>query len=674
MLKPLSIKNKLSTPKFREPSLAVPHKFAESATEVKIADPRAVRALVALMDMEAVLGGAASHFGGPSALAEINSILHALAYNSSENWHENFNLINDAGHCENGLYALKALYNFGGLEVADLKKFRSIESPLTGHGEVHVNPEGVQLSNGPLGSSVAQAQGLALGDRLSKSNRVTVLTLSDGGAMEGEAREALASIPGFAKKGHLNPFILVISDNNTKLSHRIDEDSFSMKPTFDSLETHGWKLVKDIDGHSLSEVSNAFEKAIEDSKKDPSKPIALHFKTIKGKGYKSAEESNSGGHGFPLKTPEGLRQMVSEIYEGCDLPGVIDSWLKDLEKRHEENKSKTTESVNESVKKEKIQVGLAQALIDLKKSGAPLVSVSSDLYGSTGLAAFRKEFPESSFDVGIAESNMVSVGAGLSKTGFIPLVDTFAQFGVTKGALPITMASLSEAPVLCFFSHTGFQDAADGASHQALSYFAMVSSIPNVDVVSLSCSSEAYDLVSEVVNTYMDKIKKGETPNSTVFFLGRENFPQHYVPGLKYTTSSEAVLVDGGEDSKALILTTGSLVPQAMEASKKLESDGHRVSVVSKSLINSGFTDSFKKLLSKSNGRLIVLEDHQKISGFGAFALSKITEQFGGGVVKDFTHLGVDGVFGRSAYKAAELYAANGIDSKAVVEAVLSTS
>ena len=53
------------------------------------------------------------------------------------------------------------------------------------------------------------------------------------------------------------------------------------------------------------------------------------------------------------------------------------------------------------------------------------------------------------------------------KTRLCTLVDTFAQFGVTKGNLPLAMADQSEAPIIAFFSHTGFQDAADGASHQA---------------------------------------------------------------------------------------------------------------------------------------------------------------------------------------------------------------
>jgi len=667
MIKPLSIKNKLSKPNLKKPSLSVDFAPSTGGNELQVADPRALRALVALMDMEAVLGGAASHFGGPSALAEINAVLYAIAFEKGEDWSKKFNLINDAGHCENGLYALKALYEFGGLKIDDLKKFRSIESALTGHGEVHVYPEGVQLSNGPLGSSVGQAQGLALGDKLSGKSTTTVLTLSDGGAMEGEAREALASIPGWAAKGYLNPFVLIISDNNTKLSHRIDEDSFSMKPTFDSLETLGWKVYKDIDGHDLDAVHTAFVAAFNSGSK---MPVALHFKTVKGKGFKQTEDSNSGGHGFPLKTQEGLRDMINEIYSGELLPPVIEAWLTDLEGRldHMPDYAEAP-AVKELLKKEKIQVGLAKALIELKKEGYPLVSVSSDLYGSTGLAAFRKEFPESSFDVGIAESNMVSVGAGLSKKGLIPLVDTFAQFGVTKGALPLTMASLSEAPVLCFFSHTGFQDAADGASHQALSYFAMVSSIPNVNVVSLSCSSEANKIVKDVVQEFKELADAGETPNSTVFFLGRENFPEYYVEDAKYSLNRETLLFDS-DKPEALILTTGSMVPQAVKAYEELKEEGKQVSVVTKSLINSGFTTDFRDMLAKANGNLIVVEDHQKVSGFASYALSKIVEQFGLDSVKSFKQLGVDGKFGRSAYKADELYTLNHMDAEAIKKLV----
>jgi len=640
MIKPLSLKTKLSKPK------KLNSDFKKEVSGLEIADPDAVRALVTLMDMEAVMGGAASHFGGPAALAEINSVLYALAFKEGDDWHQKFNLVNDAGHCENGLYALKALYNYAGLEINDLKKFRSIESKLTGHGEAHLFPEGVLISNGPLGSGIGPAQGLALGDQLSGSDRVTVLTISDGASMEGEVKEAFASIPGMAEKGYLNPFVMIISDNNTKLSSRIDEDSFSMSPTFKSLETLGWELKADIDGHDLDSVYKALTEAFKEAKANPKKPIALHFKTIKGKGHKASEEAKSGGHGFPLKSPEGLREMTKEVFKKDTLPLSLNSWVTEIESRV----LKKPDAKADEVKKEKIQVGLAKAFIEMKNEGMPLVSVSSDLYGSTGMAAFRKEFPKSSFDVGVAESNMVSVATGLSKTGYIPVVDTFSQFGVTKGALPLTMSNLSLAPIIAVYSHTGFQDAADGASHQALSYYAMMSSIPDVQVVSLSCSTEAYELVKEVVKDFKKKVDNGETPKSTVFFLGRENFPQYYIENKKYSLDSEVLLHEPSKP-KALLLTTGSMVPMALKMA-----DQEDYLLVSKPFINGEFSSEFKRLLEKAKGNLIVMEDHQKISGFGSYALMKLSEMYGADSIKSFKSIAVDGKFGRSAYKAQDLY------------------
>src|SRR5205823_1540014 len=121
-------------------------------------------------------------------------------------WHQLFHLLNDAGHCENGLFALKANYGFADLSLDALKGFRSIQSQLTGHGEAHLFPEAVYLSNGPLGSCIPQSQGLAFADHLAGKDRVTITAISDGGCMEGEAREALVAIPGLAAHGKMNPY------------------------------------------------------------------------------------------------------------------------------------------------------------------------------------------------------------------------------------------------------------------------------------------------------------------------------------------------------------------------------------------------------------------------------------------------------------------------------------
>src|SRR6187401_1258574 len=214
-LKPFETKSKLA-PTPGQPKYSVKVKNAEGK-EVIVGDPRATRALVALMDVHAVVGGAACHWGGPAAFAEIMAVVHGIMFGTTgRQWHEAYNFVNDAGHTENGIYALRANYGFDGMTFEDLKAFRSIKSKLTGHGESHLNPQGVLLSNGPLGSALPQAQGLAIADKVAKRDRATIVTVSDGASMEGEAKEAFAAIPGLASKGKVNPFVLLVSDNDTR--------------------------------------------------------------------------------------------------------------------------------------------------------------------------------------------------------------------------------------------------------------------------------------------------------------------------------------------------------------------------------------------------------------------------------------------------------------------------
>jgi transketolase len=647
---------------------------SEKYWDVELADPKATRALVSLMDMYAVLGGAASHYGGPAAFAELMSALHAILFlrakKENKEWFDLFNFVNDAGHCENGLYALKANYGMANLKLEDLKHFRSIKSKLTGHGESHLFPEGVLMSNGPLGSAFPQSQGLAMADALAGDKRVTVTAISDGACMEGEAREAFAAIPGFAKNNQLAPYVLIISDNNTKLSGRIDKECFSMTPTFNSLNDLGWKVISLDDGHNLKKCFEVIDSAIEEAQKNPQVPIVIHAKTIKGIGTKKTAESASGGHGFPLKSPTELAAFLSEIYDGHSYPKEFDGWISELIEIENRQKQIKEVPLFEGVKEEKIQTGIANAMIKAKKAGLPLVSVTSDLPGSTGVAGFRKEFPKDSFDVGIAESNMISVAAGFSKRGFIPVVDTFAQFGVTKGALPLTMAALSEAPMIAVFSHTGFQDAADGASHQALGWLAMVSSIPYVDVYALTSSSEAEALMTKVLQDFAVKKQANQTPNSTVFFLGRENFPQSFSKDLDYQLGKAQIISDNtAQFSRSVtLLGSGSMLVQAVKASRELEKQNIGSIVVNPAIHNHPDLKTILPCVQKTKGCYLVVEDHQVIGGFGQLLTAEIAKSQNPHLVKN---LGVQGAFGQSAYTAQELYEKHGLAATQITSTVI---
>jgi len=638
-----------------------------AGAEVAVADPNATRAAVALMNVHAVVGGAACHWGGPAAFAEIMAAAHALMFGTKgRQWHEAFHFVNDAGHTENGVYALRANYAFDGMSYETLRGFRGIESKLTGHGESHINPEGILISNGPLGSGLPQAQGLAIGDKMAGNERVTLCTISDGAMMEGEAKESVAAIPGLAAKGRVNPFVLILSDNDTKLSGRITDDSFSMQPCFAALAHLGWKVIEVADGHDLQSVYSALEGGIAESKSNPAQPVCLWVKTIKGKGIAATEESASGGHGFPLKSGELVNEWLNEIYGDAKVPAEFSEWANELRanwEAAEEAKNDTRASDVPVIKMSKVQAGLAKGAIRAAQEGAPVFSISSDVQGSTGISAYQKSFPGRFIEVGIAEANMISTGAGMSKVGFIPIVDTFGQFGVTKGNLPLTMAALSQGPVIAMFSHVGFQDAADGASHQATTYLAAVSAIPHTVVIVPSCSDEAEEFMYQAIKRFEVDRAAGNDGESYIFFVGRENYPLSWVENPVYDWGKAQVLQEGGD---VVLVGSGVLLNRVIEAGKQLASDGVKATVINNPFVNHVDVETIGEAVQAAGGKLVTIDDHQSIGGMGAQLSHALSCA---GVTHHIKTLGIDGEFGQSAYKADQLYEKNGLSVEGVMAA-----
>jgi transketolase len=574
--------------------------------------------------------------------------------------------VNDAGHTENGVYALRAQYGFDGMTFEDLKKFRSIHSKLTGHGESHLNPEGVFISNGPLGSGIPVAQGLALGDKLAKRDRLTFCVISDGACMEGEAKEALAAIPGLAGRGEINPFVLVVSDNDTKLSGRISKDSFTMEPSFAAMAPLGWNVRHVQEGQDLQKVYLAMEQAVAEAKGDPRRPVCLWVKTIKGFGVKETEQNSSGGHGFPLKDGEKIVEFVNEI-TGGKTPSDLAAWAQSLRQAWEEKqaaKKNAPPSAAPAVKKEKVQAGFSRAMTKAAQEGLPVISISADLAGSTGVAAFQKAVPGRSFDIGVAEANMVSTCTGLAKTGFLPVADTFSQFGITKGNLPIIMAALSQGPLVAAFTHAGFQDAADGASHEATTYFAAVASIPHTLAIAVSCSEQAEALMLEAFRRLAKERQAGKDGESAIFFAGREDFAARIGERPNGYPWGKAEVLRKGKD--VAIVACGPMVPLALEAAELLAKDGKQAAVIDNPFVNRPDLATISPAVAEAGGKLVTAEDHQIVGGMGAMLVHALN--LAGMGVKSAA-IGMKGEFGRSAYSARELYEHFGMGPKDIAEA-----
>ena len=309
-----------------------------------------------------------------------------------------------------------------------------------------------------------------------------------------------------------------------------------------------------------------------------------------------------------------------------------------------------------AVKKSKVQAGLAKAAIRAAQEGVPVFSISSDVQGSTGISAFQKALPDRFIEVGIAEANMINVGVGMSKVGIVPIVDTFGQFGVTKGNLPLTMGALSQGPVIAMFSHVGFQDAADGASHQATTYLAAVSAIPHTVVIVPSCSDEAEEFMYQAIKRFEADRSGGKDGESYIFFVGRENYPLSWVANPIYEWGRAQVLQEGGD---VVLVGSGVLLNRAIEAGKQLTEAGVEATVINNPFINHVDTETIGNAVKAASGRLVTIEDHQIIGGMGAQLSHALSNA---GISHSIKTLGIAGEFGQSAYKADQLYDKYGLN------------
>ena len=436
----------------------------------------------------------------------------------------------------------------------------------------------------------------------------------------------------------------------------------------------GWNVIQVPHGNNLPEVYLAVEQAIAAAKANPKQPVCVICKTVKGYGIKATEENSAGGHGFPLANGEKIVDWMTELFQGDTVPAELMTWAQglraDWEKSEAAKKAKAEAAAAAGTpapakpKTDKVQAGLAKAAVRAATEGLPVYSISADVQGSTGISLFQKSFPDRYIEVGIAEANMISVGAGLSKGGFIPIVDTFGQFGVTKGNLPLTMAALSQAPVIAMFSHVGFQDAADGASHQATTYFAATSAIPHTVVIAPSCFDEAESLMYQAIKQFAADRASGKDGNSYLFFVGRENYPLTWVEGAKYPWGKAQVLSTG---SDVVLIGCGVLVNKAIEAGKLLAAKGVKATVIGNPFVNQVDLETIGAAV-KACGKVVTIEDHQVLGGMGAQVSHALSNA---GIAHTMKSLGIHNEFGQSAYMAEELYVKHGLTAPKMAEAAL---
>jgi transketolase len=254
---------------------------------------------------------------------------------------------------------------------------------------------------------------------------------------------------------------------------------------------------------------------------------------------------------------------------------------------------------------EPIRKGFGRGLLAAGKKDGNIVAACADLTDSTQMSLFRDEFPERFIEVGVAEQNLVTVGAGLAATGKIPFVSSYAAFSPGRNWEQIrTTICLNERPVKIVGSHAGISVGPDGATHQMLEDLALMRVLPHMVVIAPGDSLEA-----ERATLALAQDKK----NPGYLRLAREKTPIITTAKTPFEIGKAYVYREGKD---VTLLATGTMTYHAMVAAEVLAKDGIDAEVVHVPTIKPLDTETILKSVRKT-GRAVTAEEAQINGGFG---------------------------------------------------------
>ena len=292
------------------------------------------------------------------------------------------------------------------------------------------------------------------------------------------------------------------------------------------------------------------------------------------------------------------------------------------------------------------------ALARIGKSNTNIIVLDADLSKSTKTDTFKKECPDRFFNVGIAEQNLISVGAGLAAAGKIPFVSSFAMFATGRAFEQIRNAvCYPKLNVKVCATHAGITVGEDGATHQSLEDIACMRVLPNMTVV-VPADEKETNAVIEWAAAYEGPV---------YVRLGRAGVDDVSPEEYTFTPGKSTQLIDG---SDVTIIACGALVGPAVEASKALQNNGISARVINMASIKPIDVDAIVKAASET-GAIVTAEEHNILGGLG----SAVAEVIVAHKPVPVEFVGVQDTYGESG-TPTELMTKYGLTTDDIVNAV----
>jgi transketolase len=255
----------------------------------------------------------------------------------------------------------------------------------------------------------------------------------------------------------------------------------------------------------------------------------------------------------------------------------------------------------------------ADTLISLARVDERIVVVCNDSVGSSNLVGFKTEFPDRMINVGIAEQDLVGVGAGLANGGMIPFVSAAAPF-LTGRALEQIKADVaySQAHVILCGQSPGFAYGELGPTHHSIEDLSWLRAVADLPVV----------VPADPAQTAAAVRWAAAQPGPSYLRISRTPVPDVTPPGAPFQPGRALRLTDGDD---VTLIATGTMVSRALQAAEALRAEGIAARVLNVAFVEP--LDAAAVLQAAAETRGIVVAEEATITGGLGAAVAALTAQ-----------------------------------------------
>lgn len=329
-------------------------------------------------------------------------------------------------------------------------------------------------------------------------------------------------------------------------------------------EEMGFHYIGPIDGHNIGLLEEVLTRA-----KEVEGPVLIHIHTVKGKGYKPAEQAPDKFHGVGCFDPSTGKSAKKA---GC-APSYTSVFSK--------------------------------ALIDLAKDRPDILAITAAMPSGTGLKAFGQAYPKRFFDVGIAEEHAMTLAAGMAAAGMHPVIALYSTFAQRAYDQLIHDVCLQNLPVTLCLDRAGLVGE-DGPTHHGVFDLSYLRQMPNMCVMAPKDEEELRHMLATAIAI--------EGPAAV-------RYPRGAGLGVPLTDSLETLPVGKAEvlqeEGDIAFLAVGTMVEKAKEAAAILKEEGIEAAVVNMRFIKPLDTELLGEM-ARTKRLLITAEENVLAGGFGS--------------------------------------------------------